>query len=439
MIKQEGGSLRGFAGPLLDGFSKARAMLPRLRASKDRAHIWLLQLLRTEFLKYGLEDDPVEVEDLRKEILDLFADLEADQSWVDPRLVKLLDLCREVATRKRFKPLIAELQASLRDAVEKYTFLARMSAHDQPSMALSSRRERIIPIAEDTLSHPAYATSVITAFAAQISKLKEERGIDWLCFVEKDAGPIGMMLLGPALVASTNLPACFYREAYWTDDTMFVGQLPPKSARVLIVYDLIVTANGILHAASDLHRCFKIENVSAVALFGYGDTRLEVETENGLSVSIHAVGWHNAFKKEIDVLRQSKSGRTKNVRILSNSFSSRRPKQAPAERRGVPWAPLQGASNMSIDRLWKHSVITAYRKPELKWLKFRTIKEFERAVDVIWTDNDLSGLPLESPDGKSFYVPAEVVELLRSKGLKFTSLDIPIPTDEERTRRFLNA
>ena len=61
----------------------------------------------------------------------------------------------------------------------------------------------------------------------------------------------------------------------------------------------------------------------------------------------------------------------------------------------------------------------SYQSEELRALKCPSVEEFEKAIDLIYSDPDLKGLPFDSPDGMTLFTPVDAVKLLRSKGLKF--------------------
>ncbi len=63
---------------------------------------------------------------------------------------------------------------------------------------------------------------------------------------------------------------------------------------------------------------------------------------------------------------------------------------------------------------------SAYTNAELRAVKFRSVKEFDRAIDLLWSDPDLKGMPNRTPDGKTLIVPKEGVAILISKRFKFT-------------------
>ena len=61
----------------------------------------------------------------------------------------------------------------------------------------------------------------------------------------------------------------------------------------------------------------------------------------------------------------------------------------------------------------------SYTNEELRAVAFPSVEEIERAIDFIDGESDLKGLPWDSPDGMTLFVPEEAVDLLRSKGLEF--------------------
>jgi hypothetical protein len=90
---------------------------------------------------------------------------------------------------------------------------------------------------------------------------------------------------------------------------------------------------------------------------------------------------------------------------------------------------------------WKRS-FGSYTNAELRALKFRSVKEFERAIKLCWDDPDLKGLPRGSPDGITLIVPEEAVEYFRARGLKFevsrvlSSEDLPPEKLAEMRRKY---
>ena len=69
---------------------------------------------------------------------------------------------------------------------------------------------------------------------------------------------------------------------------------------------------------------------------------------------------------------------------------------------------------------WYYRSIGGYQDNELLALTFLSGKEISKAIHLVYTDPDLKGLPWDSGGGIALFVPKEAVELLKSKGLKFT-------------------
>jgi hypothetical protein len=58
--------------------------------------------------------------------------------------------------------------------------------------------------------------------------------------------------------------------------------------------------------------------------------------------------------------------------------------------------------------------------PEQRILTFRSPKDLDAAIDLLWTE-ELRSLPHATPDGKSLVVPAEAVGYFARAGLRFTA------------------
>ena len=68
---------------------------------------------------------------------------------------------------------------------------------------------------------------------------------------------------------------------------------------------------------------------------------------------------------------------------------------------------------------WKR-FIGSYANSELRALKFHSVKEINRAIDLCWEDPYLKGIPRATPDGITLIVPEEAVNFFQAHGLKFT-------------------
>lgn len=97
----------------------------------------------------------------------------------------------------------------------------------------------------------------------------------------------------------------------------------------------------------------------------------------------------------------------------------RRNSRSPARGGGTSvFPPHDGGKPMDSPPQWKRS-FGSYTNVELRALKFRSVKEFERAIKLCWDYSDLKGVPRDSPDGITLIVPEEAVKYFSAKGLKF--------------------
>ena len=71
----------------------------------------------------------------------------------------------------------------------------------------------------------------------------------------------------------------------------------------------------------------------------------------------------------------------------------------------------------------------SYSNAELQAVTFPSVEEIDRAIDVIFKDSDLKGLPFDTPDGMTLFVPTESVALLQAKDLKFSVSNLLSPDD----------
>ena len=67
-----------------------------------------------------------------------------------------------------------------------------------------------------------------------------------------------------------------------------------------------------------------------------------------------------------------------------------------------------------------HRSLSSYPKAELRAVRFRAVKEIDRAIELCWHDPDLLGVPRAIADGKTLIVPNEAVKYFKDQGLKFT-------------------
>ena len=68
--------------------------------------------------------------------------------------------------------------------------------------------------------------------------------------------------------------------------------------------------------------------------------------------------------------------------------------------------------------------LNSYLNKNLRALKFKSVKEIDRAIDLCWLDPELFGLPREYADGKTMIVPEEAISIFKDRGLKFKASEL---------------
>jgi hypothetical protein len=86
--------------------------------------------------------------------------------------------------------------------------------------------------------------------------------------------------------------------------------------------------------------------------------------------------------------------------------------------RGETDPPLQGGQDLESGHTWRQS-IGSYRYSEVGALTFSSRDEFDRAVDLIYSDPTLSKVPRTIANGTAIIVPNEAVPLFGKTGLLF--------------------
>lgn len=139
-----------------------------------------------------------------------------------------------------------------------------------------------------------------------------------LCFIEKSAGPVGTLAMLSDLVSKTGLPACIYREDYWSKRAKLSGYQPiPGKDKIAIVYDLIVTGHGVQQAANDIETKFGAKVAATVVLLSYDkEKRSTLEIGNGRAIRAESIGWYEDYVSEFERIRESNVAETEHVKML---------------------------------------------------------------------------------------------------------------------------
>jgi orotate phosphoribosyltransferase len=267
---------------------------------------------------------------------------------------------------------------------------------------------------------------VVDAFARCLVRLCDKEHISCLGFIEKIAGPVGALSMIPELVRELKLPACIYRADHWPTRATLAGYQLRPTDRIALVYDLIVTGDGIRQAAEDLKAKFGATVVAAVVLFGYGEKRDKLDNVNGQTIPLEAIGWYNDFAAQIQKVQADKVVQTTNITTLS---SGRRNSRSPAAGGGTGDSPpSHGGKRMDHTPRWSRS-IDSYPNEELRAVQFRTAKDVYRVIDLTWSDPDLKDVPHDIVGRRTLLFPIEAIDLLRAKGLKFKISNVVGPSD----------
>lgn len=79
---------------------------------------------------------------------------------------------------------------------------------------------------------------------------------------------------------------------------------------------------------------------------------------------------------------------------------------------------LIGGDVMMEAPLWKPS-LNSYKRCELKAMRFASVPDIDRAIEVLWNTPELKGMPSDSPDGMTLIVPNEALEVFNKSGAIF--------------------
>jgi hypothetical protein len=249
----------------------------------DYATNWFLRTFFIELTKHTIEDRYVDVRSSKvKDAIGAMTELCNTREWAHPKLVRALTALKELSS------LAPERFKFARKRVADVTVVERI-AEGQDPFQISNRASRVVPIMEDSLGDPASCSSLIEAFAARVTTLKNELGVTHLLFIEKEIGPVGALPIMAALVAATNLPACVFRESF--DQLQPSLDQPGANARVAIVYDMLVSGDGIKNVADRVREDVGASTVAAVVLRGYGSQISDLHTAAGQHIKLETLGW----------------------------------------------------------------------------------------------------------------------------------------------------
>jgi hypothetical protein len=250
---------------------------------KDYARHWMQRALFTEVTKRSIEDHYVDVgsEKLRV-VIGAIKELQRTSEWMHPAFV------RAMTALKGLSSLASERFTMVRQSIDNVPIIERVAEGKDP-FQISNRGARVVPIMEDSLGDPQTCALLTEAFVKRLDVLKSNLGITHLLFIEKEIGPVGALPIMAALVAGTRLPACVFRESF---DQLQPSLNPPgPKSRLAIVYDMIVSGEGIKNVADRVRADVGAPTVAAVVLRGYGSRVQEVRTLGGQTIKLETLSW----------------------------------------------------------------------------------------------------------------------------------------------------
>ena len=386
--------------------------------SQDFAKEWLVNALTTEFLKYCIEDDYVDLAPIQTRAAKALKELLSDSFTLNPAIERFAGVMQNIATRSLLKDQkVAVRLGSGRDGCDIVGSVPRKFCRP---FLVSSLYYPFVSLLEQSIANPQYVEAVLNAFEVRLKYCEAENGVAALCFVEKAVGPVGALGMISSLVSKVQLPAFVYRASYWSTRSKLVGCVPKPKTKIALVYDLFVTGDGIRQTSKDLYERFDLQVVAAVVLYSYGKS--DRITVDGREIKIMAIGSHDALSDQIErvVSRQTE---TENIKLLpehgilaDSRFGGRGMGSAfLADNKTKPMQDEHPAPQ------WRQRL--GYYKQKTA-LKFLAEAELDKALDLFWKDDELYGLPRDYADGRTIVVPTEAVALLRRKGLQFQEINV---------------
>lgn len=187
--------------------------------------------------------------------------------------------------------------------------------------------EEVFPNLDDNLSDYEFSEPICNWYLDIIGKLKEEKKVNALCFIEKPYSCVGGLSLMPLLVTKLELPATLYRASYWDKEPRIAGTRPSWESQFCFVYDIVVGGATLSEANSFLKENYGAKANSAVVFFDFEKNGTERLRSEGIEVF--------SYLKRSDVEKQIEAKKTfmKMMRPLEDSVATRSYKENHRELR----------------------------------------------------------------------------------------------------------
>lgn len=235
------------------------------KLNKYAAPAYMLYLAFLDVLNNTVEDNYIK-QDVRKYIGNYISNEFLQMKSPKDIRKTVMEICQKFACilsqrNVEVNPIIEEvvyndLSLKVRLSKEKFGFFA-------PAAYL---RTPYLIVLDDLLTNPNYFKGVVRAFCDLIEKVNVQK----LCFIEKDFGPSGTLLMATHISSLTNLPFMIYRQRRWFTGSALTGcleKITPGTDKVCIVYDLCVTGGALREAATFIENNLKDTKVSDAVVF----------------------------------------------------------------------------------------------------------------------------------------------------------------------------
>ena len=250
---------------------------------------WLLRSLKIDLHRYSMEDAFVDTKsETFKAAVAALEQLSLRSDWITPLLEEYLLALHGTA---QLPQLPYKRSKAVLTSPGRIVHVVERQSITEGHFWISSTTASNVLILEESLGSPKECQSVHQAFSDKLVALKASHGVNRLCFIEKEMGPVGAISMLSSLVISTGLPACIFRETHWTRDMSIAADRPVPGDRIAIVYDLVVTGAGIKCVADAIAEQCGAHTVGAVVLCGYGPKRSRLETTLNPDIQLEALEW----------------------------------------------------------------------------------------------------------------------------------------------------
>lgn len=367
---------------------------PKSKLNKYFGDTAFLRLITEQFLCHAIEDEGIDLRDVGPQIVKSLRTYYKTGNRED-----VWDVYETVVSKQPISTETVSLRVNRFDT----SILASIPADRESEIPVSTSSFPLVPIIEQTIAEPNLCIGLSDAYASLIGEFVQENSVDKLCFVEKSVGPIGALGLMSTLVEKTGIPACVYRERYFADRGKISGSDIIPNSRLLLIYDLIVSGQGLRGVARNLKDHFEAEAVGAVVLFNFSDRR---HIDSAPPLETKSIAMYSEYRSDVSKFLKSDVESVGNIEKYEPGGAAMSRRRRSERVLAAPGQTLRGAK-MDDEK----SVV----------LHFGSIDEFENAVRAYYDVEELNGFEIDTADGRTLIVPKASLPSLRRLGVGFQS------------------